>query len=211
MAWKADLQRWKTVTAGEVAKAAEPKALTTARFNLALLERDYHAAQALLATGAVAEYDNDAFFIPSEWNEAIIAHGLGDRSKANIAFLAARERAAAAVRERAQDGKALIVLAQIDAALGAKEDAVREGQKAVELLPVAKDALNGSQILSRLTGIYAQVGEVDRAFESLLTVAKIPNGVTYGSLKLDEIWDPLRGDPRFQKIVASLAPKSAAK
>jgi serine/threonine-protein kinase len=143
-----------------------------------------------------------------EWSQAIAARGVGDESRAKVAFLAARDRAAAAVSERPEDGKALIVLAQIDAALGRKEDALREGARAVELLPVAKDALVGDALLSRLAGIYAQVGETTRAFELLEKVSQIPYGITYGSLKLDEIWDPLRGDPRFEKIVASLAPKA---
>ena len=111
--------------------------------------------------------------------------------------------------ERSQKTESrLIVLAQIDAALGRKDEALREGQRATELLPVAKDALIGDALLSRLAGIYAQAGEVDRAFILLEKVAKIPFGVTYGSLKLDEVWDSLRGDPRFEKLVASLAPKT---
>ena len=111
------------------------------------------------------------------------------------------------MRDQPEDGKPLIVLAQIDAALGRKEDALREGERAIELVPVEKDALLGGMLLSRLAGIYAQTGEADRAFNLLDKVTKIPFGVTYGSLKLDEVWDPLRGDPRFEKIVASLAPK----
>jgi serine/threonine-protein kinase len=139
----------------------------------------------------------------------MVARGLGDAATANTALLAARERAAVAVRQQPEDGKALMVLAQIDAALGRKEDALREGARAIELLPVAKDALVGDALLSRLAGIYAQVGETTRAFELLEKVSQIPFGVTYGSLKLDEIWDPLRGDARFEKIVASLAPKAS--
>jgi hypothetical protein len=62
-------------------------------------------------------------------------------------------------------------------------------------------------MLSRLASIYARAGDADRAFNLLERVTKIPFGVTYGSLKLEEVWDFLRGDPRFEKIVASLAPK----
>src|SRR5207248_4367480 len=137
-----------------------------------------------------AEFDDNGFFTPRQWNQAIVARGLGDESRATSALLVARERAAAAVRERSEDGKALIALAQIDAALGRKEDALREGERAVELLPVAKDALLGDALLNRLASIYAQVGETSRAFELLEKVSQIPFGVTYGSLKLDEIWDP---------------------
>jgi serine/threonine-protein kinase len=208
MAWKADLRRWKDVIAGDAAKTADPNDLITARLDLAFKEHDYHGAEQTLAAHGGAEFDDNGFFTPREWNQAIVARGLGDDSRANAAFLAARERAAVAVREQPEDGKALIVLAQIDAALGRKEDALREGGRAVELLPVAKDALIGDALLSRLACVYAQAGEANRAFNLLEKVTKIPFGVTYGSLKLDEVWDPLRGDPRFEKIVESLAPKN---
>jgi TolB-like protein/Flp pilus assembly protein TadD len=211
MVWKADLRRWKEVVSSEVAKNADPNVLITARLDLALMERDYHAAEQILATPGGTEFDDDAFFTPREWNQAIVAHGLGDSAKAYTAFQAARERAAAAVRERPDDAKALMVLGQIDAALGRKEDAIREGERAVELLPVAKDALNGYQLLVRLAGIYAQVGGTDRAFDLLEKGIHQPNGPNYGSLKLDAVWDPLRSDPRFEKIVAALAPKPANK
>jgi TolB-like protein/class 3 adenylate cyclase len=206
MNWKADLRRWKDVIAGEAAKTADPNDLITARLNLALKERDYHRAEQTLAAHRGAEFDDNGFFTPREWNQGIVARGLGDETGAKKAFLGAHERAAVAVRERPEDGKALIVLAQIDAALGRKEAALREGERAVELLPVAKDALIGDALLSKLAGVYAQAGEANRAFDLLEKVTKIPFGVSYGSLKLDEVWDPLRGDPRFEKIVASLAP-----
>jgi len=207
MAWKADLSRWKDVVAGEAAKTADPNDLINARLDLALKERDYHAAEEALSAHGGAEFDDNGFFTPLEWNRGIVARGLGGESRAKAAFLAARERAAAAVRGRSEDGKALMVVAQIDAALGRKEDAIREGERAVELLPIAKDAVIGDALLSRLAGIYTQTGEADRAFNLLEQVTKIPFGVTYGSLKLDEVWDPLRSDARFEKIVASLAPK----
>ena len=95
----------------------------------------------------------------------------------------------------------------IDAGLGRKEEAIREGRKAVELTPIAKDSLVGPEIVSNLATIYAWTGERDLAIEQLQIAAKLPNGVHYGDLRLDPIWDALRGDPRFEKIVTSLAPK----
>jgi tetratricopeptide (TPR) repeat protein len=178
--------------------------LADARFDLAIKERDYHTAERVLASGQVAQLNNDGFFVPKEWNEAIIARGLGDQVKADAAFLAARSRAA--LHSRPVDAKSLIVLAEIDGALGRNEDALREGQHAAELLPIAKDAINGAEIAARLTGVYAGIGMLDRALDELEKAAKLPNGVTYGSLKLDSEWDPLRGDPRFEKLLASLAP-----
>jgi serine/threonine-protein kinase len=211
MAWRADLRRWKEVVTGDAAKTADPNDLMTARLDLALKERDYHAAEQILAMPGGTEFDHNAFFTPREWNQAIVARELRDNAKANTAFQAARERAAAAVRERPDDARALIVLGQIDAAMGHKENAIRKGQRAVELLPVAQDALNGRQLLCRLAEIYAQVGEAGRALDLLEKVFHQPGIPNYGSLKLDAVWDPLRGDPRFEKIVASLAPKPADK
>ena len=95
----------------------------------------------------------------------------------------------------------------IDSALGRKEDALREGRRAVELLPVAKDSANGAHMIEYLAMIAAWVGDKDLACEQLAVAARLPGSVGYGQSKLLPQWDPLRGDPRFEKIVASLAPK----
>jgi hypothetical protein len=84
---------------------------------------------------------------------------------------------------------------------------VREGRRACELLPLSRDALLGAILVTDLAIIYAWTSEKDLALEPLAVSAKTPNGVTYGELKLDPKWDSLRGDSRFEKIVASLAPK----
>jgi TolB-like protein/Flp pilus assembly protein TadD len=206
--WKADLGRWKAVVTGGAGPPADPNDLISARLILALLERNYRAAQEALDTSGLAEFDDNGYFIPREWNEGVIARGLGDNARANAAFLAARQRAAAAAQESPNDARALIVLGQIDAALGRKEDAIQEGERAVKLLPASKDAINGSLIVQKLARIYAQTGDVNRAVNFLEKQIPLPDGLSYGALKLEEDWDPLRGDPRFEKIVASLAPKS---
>jgi hypothetical protein len=89
----------------------------------------------------------------------------------------------------------------IDAALGRKQEALSEGRRAVELLPITKNATDGAEILYFYAAISAQVGERDLAIEQLKTLAKIPAGAHYGELRLDPFWDPLRGDPRFEKII----------
>ena len=205
--WKADLGRWKAVVAGGAGPPAAANDLISARLILAFLERNYHAAQEALDTPGLAEFDDNGFFIPREWNEGIIARGLGDNTRANAAFLAARQRVAAAAQQSSDDARALIVLGQIDAALGRTADATREGERAAELLPPSKDAINGGLILHKLARIYAQAGDVNRAENFLEKMITLPNGLTYGTLKLEQDWDALRGDPRFEKLVASLAPK----
>jgi TolB-like protein/Flp pilus assembly protein TadD len=207
IAWKADLSPWREVVSGEIAKNADPNDLMTARLNLALKQRDYHAAGEILESPGGNEFDDDGFFTPREFNQGVVARSLGQATKAHASFQAARDRAVAAVRQRPDDAKALVCLAEIDAALGRKDDAIGEGEHAAELLPITKDALNGAELSMKLAGIYAQVGEVDRAVGLLEELVKKPGVAHYGLLKLDEVWDPLRRDARFEKIVADLAPK----
>jgi TolB-like protein/cytochrome c-type biogenesis protein CcmH/NrfG len=205
--WKADLHRWKDVVASEATETADPNDVITARVDLAFKERDYQRVEQLLANGGGTEFDDNGFFTPREWKQAVAARGLGNQSAATAKLRLARERAAADVRQHPEDAKALMVLGQIDAAIGNKNEALEEGQRAVELLPVSKDAINGYQLLTRLTMIYAEVGEIDRALDSLENGIQNIYAPEYGSLKLDQVWDPLRGNPRFEKLVASLAPK----
>jgi serine/threonine-protein kinase len=139
--------------------------------------------------------------------EGLIARMTNDEHKAQLAFTAARAEQEKIVQAEPDYGPALCVLGVIDAALGRKDEALREGRRAVELLPVEKDSVNGALMIHYLAMIAAWVGEKDLAFEQLALSARTPNGATYGELKLDPFWDPLRGDPRFEKIVASLAPK----
>lgn len=93
------------------------------------------------------------------------------------------------------------------AALGRKEEALSECRRAVKLLPVEKDAFSGQLIVQWYAIAAASVGEKDLALEQLATIGHGPGVVSYGLLKLLPFWDPLRGDARFEKIVASLAPK----
>jgi len=100
----------------------------------------------------------------------------------------------------------LSALAVVDALLKRNEDAVAEAQKAVELLPVSKDAMDGPTVLTNLAVVYAWTGATDQAFNQLATAAKTPHGIYYGQLKKDPWWDPLRKDARFEQLLAQLAP-----
>jgi TolB-like protein/Tfp pilus assembly protein PilF len=204
---KADLEKWRRVVAG-VPSTAVPDPVAASRRYLALLRRDYSAAEEVHAKHRMPETAL-GFITPPEYFEGRIARGLGDAQRSEAAFLRAREQAAAEVAARSDDAKALIVLADIDANLGRREDAVRAGQRAVEMLPVSKDAVDGPLMLVRLGKIYAAVGETNLALDALERAAAVPNGPSYGELQLEDSFDPLRGDARFQKIVASLAPKDS--
>ena len=109
------------------------------------------------------------------------------------------------MRAQPEDGQALCGLAMIDAELGRKEEALREGKKAIELM--ANYFFERPGVITDFVLVCAQLGERDLAIQQLDLVAGKPNGPTYGWLRLGPLWDPLRGDPRFEKVVASLAPK----
>ena len=178
-------------------------------FQCALLERDHDAASralALIPANGMLRMGN--FVNPREWFAGMMARTFNDAAGAATSFNAARPILEKIVRDQPDNANAYAVLSQIDAALGRKEEAVHEALKACELLPISKDARIGSGLIMNLAIVYGWIGDKDRAFEQLAISARLPSGVTYGSLKLDPQWDPLRDDPRFEQIVASLAPKS---
>jgi hypothetical protein len=90
--------------------------------------------------------------------------------------------------------------------LGKKEEALSEGRRAIEMLPIAKNSIAEGYVKRYFVMACAWAGERELALERLEVVARIPGGPSYGDLRLSPIWDPLRGDPRFEKIVASPAP-----
>jgi TolB-like protein/class 3 adenylate cyclase/Tfp pilus assembly protein PilF len=175
----------------------------------ALAERDSeNAEQALLALGDNFFGANAVQLRPS-FGEGLIARMKKDEAKARSAFSTARAEQEKRVQSQPDYGPALCVLGLIDAGLGRKEEALREGRRAIELLPADKDSINGANMIEYFAIAAAWVGEKDLACESLARVTQLTGGGTlsYGQLKLMPYWDPLRGDPRFEKIVNSLAPK----
>ncbi len=182
-------------------------------FICALAERDAAAAaNALVALGENG-FGDGALQFNRTFGEGLVARMSKEEAKARSAFAAARIQQEKVVQAEPNYGPALCVLGVIDAGLGRKEDALREGRRAIELMPVEKDAFNGTHMIAYFALIAAWVGEKDLACEQLAIAARLPFHVTisYGRLKLLPDWDPLRGDPRFEKIVASLAPKELSK
>jgi tetratricopeptide (TPR) repeat protein len=198
--------------------AGSPGAISDAAdiwFECALAERDPRAAErALVAVGDNPCWGDSAVNLSRTFGEGLLARMLKDEPRAETAFSKARLEQEKIVQAQPNYGPPLCVLGLIDAALGRKEDALREGRRAVELLPVEKDSIQGSQMLVYFAIIAAWVGEKDTALQYLAANGQSSGGnqvATYGALKLLPFWDPLRGDPRFEKIVASLAPKEASK
>jgi TolB-like protein/Tfp pilus assembly protein PilF len=204
--WRADIKPFQTTLATLL---AENPSLPLNIDTLFYAPCDRNAAMANLA---LANYPregvvNTGVNYPHAYWEGVVARLQGDSSKARIAFTVARKEVEKTVEKQPDFAAALSLLGMIDAGLERKQDALHEGQRACELLPVSKDAIDGCALAINLAQIYTWTGEKDRAIEQIAAVESVPNTLSYGLLKLHPYWDPLRGDPRFEKIVASLVPK----
>jgi tetratricopeptide (TPR) repeat protein len=179
------------------------------RFMAALYLRDYDAANRVIAA-TPAKF---AYVLGGQPEESLadgqVALARGDKQKAWAVFAAARKRLDATWETMVKDESYFEQVARLDAGLDRKEEAIREARRAVDLKPIAKDSVTGAELIANLALVYAWTGERDRALEQLEIIAKIPAGPSYGDLKFNPCWDSLRGDKRFDKIVA--AAKAASK
>jgi len=174
-----------------VLRAPDPAAVQRALFNM---------------TGCGCFDENVPF--PSGWCEGQLAKWRGNESAALAAFISARTDLSQTVQKEPDYAAALCALGVVDAVVGNKADAIREGERAVELTPVSKNAIEGATLVRYLAVIYAWTGEKDRAIQRLAETTYLPGShISYGYLQLHPLWDPLRSDPRFQAIVDSLKPK----
>jgi TolB-like protein/Tfp pilus assembly protein PilF len=209
--WKADLGPLRKLI--DEIRATNPAAMRQIDpwwLTCALAERDVAAAKDALLASDEDALGWDAVHFTRPFFEGVIARMTNDEQKAQLSFSAARAEQEKIVLAQPDYGPAWCVLGVIDAALGRKEEALREGRRAVELLPVERDSVNGLHMIEYLAITAAWVGEKDLACEQLAKAIRYPmypSAVSYGELKLMPWWDALRGDPRFEKIVASLAPK----
>jgi tetratricopeptide (TPR) repeat protein len=179
------------------------------RFMAALYLRDYDAANRVIAaTPAKFAYVHGGQ-PPESRADGQVARARGDKQKAQSVFAAARKRLDATWETKVRDEEYFKLAAGLDAGLGRKEEAIREARRAVDLKPFANDSVTAPGLIANLALVYAWTGERDRALEQLEIVATIPAGPSYGDLRFNPCWDSLRGDPRFDKIVA--AAKAASK
>jgi TolB-like protein/class 3 adenylate cyclase/Tfp pilus assembly protein PilF len=175
---------------------------------LALCEHDFGTASRALAALGNNSMNVDNIGLSPAFARGLVARAQGDSIAANAAFSEARTQQEKLVLEQPDYAPPLCVLGLIDAALGRKEDALREGRRAIEMLPISKDSLNGALMVQFFAITCAWAGDKDLALEQLRIAIQNPSFVNYGELKLHPYWDPLRSDPRFEKIIASLAPKN---
>jgi TolB-like protein/Tfp pilus assembly protein PilF len=174
----------------------------------ALCERTREATARVLQNYAHMSTNPNGVNYPRAYWEGFIARLEGDTKRAQAAFSEAREEVMKTVDEQPDFAPALSLLGLIDAGLGRNEEAIREGRRACELLPIAKDGVDGPAFAVNLAQIYAWIGNKDLAIEQIAALQRVPNYLSYGMLKLHPQWDDLRGDPRFEQLVAAQAPAS---
>jgi len=208
LGWRADTKPMHTAIQQAIAKdSAIANEIAESWLYLATCERDWAAAeQAMEASNTDACRIYNVVF-PKGWCEGFLARERGDSAAARSFFLAALAEGEKTVRDQPDFGEALSTLGMIEAALGERDKAIAHGERAVQLVPVEKDAINGPLLVQYLSIIYSWTGQKDLAIKQLQRAATVPSAINYGMLRLHPYWDELRGDPRFEQIVASLAPK----
>jgi TolB-like protein len=182
---------------------------TPVRVFLALIDGNFDEAKRVLAASPREDFQeiDYSFYYPKAWFEAMIARAKGDSAGATAAFSAARTILEQRLAFKPEHARTLAVLAQVDAGLGRTELAIQEAQHALELMPLSKDVYDGALVLEGLAQVYTWSDEPDRAIELLQKLTAMPSYINYARLKLHPMWNPVRPDPRFQKILNSLAPK----
>lgn len=206
--WRGDSKPLRAVI--DAARAAGPEVvakLADQWIELMIAERDHAGAIEAFSHLSDNGCEVEAIPFPRSWCGGLAARARGDDAAATAAFNDARVHAEKLLAVQPDQAGVNCVLGMAQAALGNKEEAVRAGLRAVELLPMSKDALNGPLLVGYLAVTYAWTGEKDLAIEQLKKATMAPSYWSYGKLLLHPYWDPLRGDPRFEAIVESLAPR----
>jgi TolB-like protein/Tfp pilus assembly protein PilF len=202
-----------------VPSSVDPSGLVTrARWDVAMIQRDYAAADRVLSESAVEEFHSDGQPMPKSFFRGCVALARGNSSTAKANFDVALPLFEAAVRESPATGLRHANLGLLFAFMGRKDDAIREGRRAVELEPESKDILNAPWMRGFLAMIYARVGETNASIELLESLLTSPSqvdntncSISYNDLRHRWQWDPLRNDPRFQKLLAQSESKPAPK
>lgn len=214
--WKGTTATLKTALDG-IPPGTDPDGLVTAaRWDVSMIDRDFAAARRALETSPL----EDVSYFNGEpttkaFLQGVLALARGETVEAQARFEIARVKFEAAVQESPLSAERHGNAGLLYAFMGRSEDAIREGERAVALRPESTDALDGTLMSANLALIYARLGLADKALpllERLLQtpgpVDALPYSVTRNDLRIRWVWDPIRNDPRFQKIVESPEPET---
>ena len=212
--WKGDTRLMKSLL-DEVPAGVDPDGVVTScKWEVAMLERDYAAAKRILEDSSRSEISYmPSALIPKSILEGCVYLAQGDTAGANRNFELARPVFEMTVRESPDNAVGHANLGWLYAFMGRKDEAIREGRRAVELKPESKDAVDGAIMNCYLALIYARVGENDLAIPLIERLLKTPGAadsvdysITVNDLKYRWEWDATRSDPRFTKLIEQPLP-----
>jgi tetratricopeptide (TPR) repeat protein len=169
-----------------------------------MYSQDYAAAARVADSDPAGAWgDQGNIVLPRELYLALAYASMGDKEKAGAAYARVRSSMVAALAQQPDAADLHLALGLAAAGLASKDDALREGRRAAELMPPSRDNISGSGVLVWLAQIEAMVGERDAAFDHLRHALALPSGgsISPSVLKLDPAWDPLRRDPRFDALL----------
>jgi len=202
--WEGSTEKARAVVERALQNITSPEDSVIVNLLITLDVYDGNYQQALDRLSLVSEGIDDQFnFIPNSLRYAQICGYMKKKELAKKYYEDARSILEAKIQQRPEDDRFYSALGIAYAGLGRKEDAVREGKLAVELLPVAKEAWRGASRVEDLARIYVMVGEFDAAIDQLKFLLSVPGDMSIPLLRLDPAWDPLRDQPRFKKLVES--------
>ncbi len=205
---KADLEHVRAAYEALPSSMKDDTEVTTFRSYYAMCARDFAAAKEILSKNPNEEFLFAGALVPRQilalWHEF-----LQGRHPDMKEFGAAREQLYRETQADPTNAYLLTALALADVALGRNEESIQEGRRAMELRPISQDAEEGPDIAANVAFVYVWANRPDIAFEQLNVLVSLPSDlITYGNLKTYPGWDPLRKDPRFETILARLAPRN---
>lgn len=209
--WKGDARALRKALADVVAGVDPDGVVTSCRWDGAMMERDFNGAAEILAATALTELDyTNGGATPKTFLAGCTALARQDQAEAQKNFAAAAVEFEKAVQQSPEVAERHANLGLCYAFMGRHDEAIREGRRAVDLKPESKDAFDGAIMNCYLALIYARVGEKELSLPLIERLLKTPGAVdsvdysiTVNDLKARWEWDPIRDDPRFQKLISA--------